>query len=77
MTPTNPVLDCLMNHRSIRKFKSDPVPEETIQTILRAGTRTATAGSIQPYAFIVIDEPVLLKKISYIDSPLAGSYLNF
>jgi len=71
MTPTNPVLDCLMNHRSIRKFKSDPVPETTIETILRAGTRTATAGSIQPYAFIVIDEPELLKKISYIPAPLA------
>jgi FMN reductase (NADPH) len=71
MMPTNPVLDCLMNHRSIRKFKSDPVPETTIETILRAGTRTATAGSIQPYAFIVIDEPELLKKISYIPAPLA------
>ncbi len=71
MTPTNPVLDCLMNHRSIRKFKPDPVPEEVIDTILRAGTRAATAGSIQPYAFIVIDEPALLKKISYIEGPLA------
>lgn len=71
MTQVNPVLKCLMNHRSIRKFKPDPVSEETIETILRAGTRAATAGSIQPYAFIVIDEPKLLKKISYIDGPLA------
>ncbi|MFC2105515.1 nitroreductase family protein [Candidatus Bipolaricaulota bacterium] len=71
MTQTNPVLDCLMNHRSIRKFKPDQVSEETIETILRAGTRAATAGSIQPYAFIVIDEPELLKKISYISGPLA------
>jgi len=71
MTQTNPVLDCLMNHRSIRKFKPDPVPEATIETILRAGIRAATAGSIQPYAFIVIDEPGLLKQISYIDGPLA------
>ncbi|MFC2079561.1 nitroreductase family protein [Candidatus Bipolaricaulota bacterium] len=71
MPQANPVLNCLMNHRSIRKFKPDPVPEETIDTILQAGVRTATAGSIQPYAFIVIDEPALLKKISYIDGPLA------
>lgn len=71
MTQANPVLECLMNHRSIRKFKPDPVPEETIETILRVGTRAATAGSIQPYAFIVIDQPELLKKISYIDAPLA------
>ena len=71
MIPTNPVLDCLMNHRSIRKFKPDQVSEETIETILRTGIRAATAGSIQPYAFIVIDEPELLKKISYINGPLA------
>ncbi len=71
MHPSNPVIDCLMNHRSIRKFKPDPIPEETIETILRAGTRTATAGGIQPYAFIVIDDPELLKKITYIPGPLA------
>jgi FMN reductase (NADPH) len=71
MSASNPVIDCLMNHRSIRKFKPEPVPEETIETILRAGTRAATAGGIQPYAFIVIDDPKVLKKISYIDGPLA------
>jgi len=68
---SNPVIDCLMNHRSIRAFKPDPVPEDAIETILRAGTRAATAGGIQPYAFIVIDDPEILKKISYIPGPLA------
>jgi len=68
---SNPVIDCLVNHRSIRKFKPDPVPEEMIDTILHAGTRAATAGGIQPYAFIVIDDPEILKKVSYIPGPLA------
>jgi len=67
----NPVIDCLMNHRSVRRFKPEPIPEETIKTILRAGTRAATAGSIQPYAFIVIDDPEVMKKVSYIEGPLA------
>ena len=71
MSPKNPVLDCLVNHRSVRKFKPEPIPEETIDTILRAGTRAATGGGIQPYAFIVIDDPDVLKKVSYIDGPLA------
>jgi len=71
MQPSNPVIDCLTNHRSVRKFKPEPIPEETIETILRAGTRAATAGGIQPYALIVIDDPELLKKISYIEGPLA------
>jgi len=71
MNKANPVIDCLMNHRSVRKFKPEPIPEETIETILRAGTRAATAGSIQPYAFIVIDDPEVMKKVSYIEGPLA------
>ncbi|MEN6368317.1 MAG: nitroreductase family protein [Thermotogota bacterium] len=71
MQKTNPVLDCLMNHRSIRKFKPDPVPEETLNTILGAGIRAATAGCMQAYAFIVLDDPQVLKKVSYIPAPLA------
>lgn len=71
MQSKKPVIDCLMNHRSIRKFKDEKVSKETIETILRAGTRAATAGGIQPYSFIVIDEPAVLKKVSYIPGPLA------
>ena len=71
MSQTNPVIECLMNHRSVRKFKPEPIPEETIEMILRAGTRAATAGGIQPYGFIVIDDPVQqmddLNAASFID----------
>jgi FMN reductase (NADPH) len=71
MQKTNPVIDCLMNHRSVRKFKPDPIPQETIDTLLRAGVRAATAGCMQPYAFVVLDDPEVLKKVSYIPGPLA------
>ena len=70
MNPSNPVIDCLMNHRSIRRFKPDPIPEATIEVLLRAGVRAATAGGIQPYKFIVIDDPDLQKTISCIPGPL-------
>ena len=71
MSNPNPVIDCLMDHRSIRRFTSDAIPEETIETILRAGTRAATAGGIQPYKFIVIDDPELQRKVSYVPGPLS------
>jgi len=44
MTLTNAIFDYLMSHRSIRRFKPDPVPEEILRTILPAGTRAPTAG---------------------------------
>lgn len=61
----NPVIDCLMNHRSIRKFKPDPIDPETLDLILRAGTRAASAGNLQPYALVVIDNPKKLEKMRF------------
>lgn len=54
---TNPVIDCLLSHRSIRKFKPDPIPEETLDLLLQAGVRAASAGNMQQYSLIVVDDP--------------------
>jgi len=53
---TNAVIDCLMNHRSIRKFKSKPIEPEKLDLILNAGIRAATAGNLQPYSMVVVDD---------------------
>lgn len=53
---TNPVIECLLNHRSVRKFKPDPIPEETIRTLVTAGSRAATAGNLQMYTFLIVDD---------------------
>ena len=66
----NPVIDCLLNHRSIRRFKSDSVPAELLDEILRAGTRAASAGNLQAYSLVVIDDPERLEKMTF-GAPLA------
>ncbi len=66
----NPVIDCLLNHRSIRKFKPDPIPDETVNLILQAGTRAASEGNLQAYSFVVVDEPDLVKKLGFF-APIA------
>jgi len=53
---TNAVIDCLMNHRSIRKFKSKPIEPEKLDLILNAGIRAATAGNLQTYSIVVVDD---------------------
>ncbi|HDL86099.1 MAG TPA: hypothetical protein ENH11_07235 [Candidatus Acetothermia bacterium] len=67
---SNPIINSLLNHRSIRKFKPDPIPDETIELILRAGTRAASAGNLQAYSFVVVDEPDLVKKLGF-SAPIA------
>ena len=71
---SNPVIDCLLDHRSIRRFKSDPVPEELLDEILHAGTRAASAGNLQTYSFVVIDDPDRLEKMTF-EAPLAIAVL--
>jgi FMN reductase (NADPH) len=53
----NPVIKCLLNHRSIRRFKADPIDDDILQLILKAGTHAASAGNLQMYSFLVLDEP--------------------
>jgi len=53
---SNPVIDCLLNHRSVRKFSPKPIEPEKMEEILRAGTRAATAGNLQLYSFIVLED---------------------
>ncbi len=61
---TNPVVECLLNHRSIRRFTPDPIEPEKLDLILQAAVRTATAGNLQPYALIVVDDRARLKEIA-------------
>ncbi|HEV8714117.1 MAG TPA: nitroreductase family protein [Candidatus Binatia bacterium] len=41
----------------IRAYKSDPVPEETIQHLLSYAVRAPSAGNLQPWEFIVVKNP--------------------
>ena len=65
---THSVIDSLLQHRSIRRWKPDPIPEDVLTRILSAGTRAATCNGLQHYSLIVVDDPA--KKEALIDGPL-------
>jgi nitroreductase len=46
-------IKALMNHRTIRKFKSDPIDDALLHKILEAGFRASTTGNMQVYSVIV------------------------
>lgn len=46
-------MNTILNHRSIRKYKSDPIDETLLNDILYAGTRASTTGNMQVYSIIV------------------------
>ena len=59
----NQVIECLLNHRSVRKYSDKPVESEVLEAILTAGTRAATAGNLQQYTMLVLDEEETLQKL--------------
>lgn len=47
------MIDTLFNHRSIRKYKSDPVEPFRLDMILEAATRASNTGNMQAYSIVV------------------------
>jgi FMN reductase (NADPH) len=52
----NPVVELLRNHRSIRKFKPDPVPEEMLEAIVGAAQMASTSSNVQAYSVIAVKD---------------------
>jgi nitroreductase len=57
------VMEAIQKRKSIRKFKTDPVPDEMISQILEAARLAPSATNRQPWRFQVIKEPALKEKI--------------
>ena len=47
-------IEAIEARRSIRKFKDEPIPEETAQAVLRAATLAPSAKNRQPWRFVVV-----------------------
>jgi len=56
-------METILTRRSIRKYIKKPVSRETIKELLEAGMSAPSAGNEQPWHFIVIDDPKILKEI--------------
>jgi len=72
-------LEAIFTRRSVRDFKHDPVSEEDLHDLLRAGMQAPSAKNEQPWHFIVINDPDVLHTIPefhpyskmLLDAPLA------
>jgi nitroreductase len=57
------MLNTIFNHRSIRNYKSDPIPEPLLDEILLAGSRASTTGNMQVYSIVVTTDQKLREKL--------------
>ena len=54
----------LLNHRSIRRYKSDPVTSQQLDTILVSAQHASSSSHMQAYSVIGITEPQLRGRIA-------------
>jgi len=60
----NSAQDFLRSRRSIRRFKSDPIPDSVIKSILTTATYAPSAHNLQPWRFAIVKNTDARKKLA-------------
>jgi nitroreductase len=55
--------DVINSHRSIRRYKPDPVPDDLLEQALAAGLRASSSGNMQTYSIIVTRDRALREQL--------------
>jgi nitroreductase len=54
-------LDAIKKRRSVREYKPDSLPDDTLRELMHAATTAASASNAQAWGFIVVREPEKLR----------------
>ncbi len=49
--------------RSVRKYKNIPVPDDTLECLLRSAMQAPSARNLQPWEFVIIRDQDILRRI--------------
>ena len=60
----HPVIESLMERKSVRAYTDQEIPEETVQQILAAAAQAPTAGNQQLYTVLRISDPEKKRRLS-------------
>jgi nitroreductase len=57
------LFEIMQTTRAMRRLKPDPVPDELIRKILKAGTCAANGGNTQRWRFLVLKDPKIKREV--------------
>jgi nitroreductase len=60
------ILQIIKIRRSVREYKDKPIPKDIIEKVIDAARFAPTARDVQPWEFVVITGPTVLKQIGEI-----------
>jgi nitroreductase len=55
--PPNPVIESLLQHRSVRAYMPDPLPDGALELIIAAAQSAATSSNLQTWSVIAVTDP--------------------
>ncbi len=58
------VFEAIYGRRSIRRFRSEPVPDSLIKKILDAARWAPSEGNVQPWRFVVVTDEGLRRELA-------------
>lgn len=64
MTEEIGLFEAMYSQRALRYLKPDPVPDELIEKVIDAGIHAPNGGNEQRWAFVVVSDPEVKKKIA-------------
>lgn len=62
--PENDVLRAIFERRSVRDYKDEPVSDDLIRKLIRAGVQAPSAANKQPWRFVVVKDKQMMKRLS-------------
>ncbi|MCP3993875.1 MAG: NADPH-dependent oxidoreductase [bacterium] len=57
------IIDTIASHRSIRRYRPDPVSQELLDQLLEAGIRASSSGNMQTYSIVVTQDRALRERL--------------
>ena len=61
---TQTVIGAIMTRTSIRQYTDEPLTDQEIKTLLKAGMAAPSACNLQPWRYVVVTNPTVKKVIS-------------
>lgn len=55
--PWNATIAGLLNHRSVRGYRPDPLPDGTLEVLMAAAASAATSSNLQTWSVVAVSDP--------------------
>jgi nitroreductase len=65
--------EAIVKRRSVRRFKDKPVSDEDLKKLLNAARLAPTGGNRQPWKFVAVRNPKLIRGVKMFSEGLSGT----